>query len=69
MLYFNDNKKNLKLYIFIIIKIKIFKFIYNKVKYSNYIRIYKKFTQNFYIYNLIIKLYNFIRYYFYYQSN
>ena len=61
-MYFDDNEKSFKLYILTIMKIKIFKFIYNKISYLEYIYIYKKFTQNFYIYNLIIKFYEFIRY-------
>ena len=69
LLYFDDNEKGLKLYISIIIKTEIFKFVYNEINYSNYIRIYEKFTQGLYIYNLIIKFYKFIRHYPHYQLN
>ena len=40
-----------------------FKFVYNKIRYSSYTRIYKKLTNNLYIFNIAIKLYKFIRYY------
>lgn len=55
-------KKNLRLCIFIIMKIKIFKLIYNKIKHFNYTRIYKKLTKELYIFNIITKFHEFIRY-------
>ena len=42
LFYFDNNKKNLRLYILTIMKIKIFQLIYNKIKYLKYIRIYKR---------------------------
>ena len=66
LLYFNNNKKGLRLYIFIIIKKEIFKLAYNEIKHSRYIRIYKKLIKGLYLFNIIIKFYKFIRYYFYY---
>ena len=65
LLYFNNNERSLRLYIFIIIKEEIFKFVYYKIKYFKYIRIYKKFTEKLYIL-IFIKLYKFIRYYSHY---
>ena len=69
LLYFDDNEKSLKLYIFTIIKAKIFKLAYNKMNYLKYIYIYEKFTQGLYVYNLIIKFHEFIRHCFYCQLN
>ena len=66
LLYFDDDKRGLRLYIPLIMKIKNFKLIYNKVEYLSYIRIYEKLTKGFYIFNIIIKFHEFIRYYFYY---
>ena len=66
LLYFNNNEKGFRLYISIIIKIEVFKFTYNKIDHFQYTRIYEKFIQGLYIYNIAIELYKFIRYYFYY---
>ena len=65
LLYFNNNEKKLRLYIPFIMKTKIFKLAYDEMRYSNYARIYKRLIQKLYIYNIIIKLYKFIRYYLY----
>ena len=40
-LYFDNNKKNLRLYISIVIKIEVFKLTSNKISYFEYTRIYK----------------------------
>ena len=57
----------MRLYISIkILKQEIFKLTYNKIKYLDYIRIYKKLTRNIYIFNISIKLYKYLRYYLYY---
>ena len=66
LLYFNDNKRGLRLYILIILKAKVFKLAYNKIRYSSYIRTYKKLTKELYIFELSTKLYKFIGYYLYY---
>ena len=66
LLYFNDNKRDLDLYIFISLKAKVFKLIYNKIRYLDYIRIYKRLIYKLYIFEITIKLYKFIRYYSYY---
>ena len=69
LLYFNDNEKNLYFYISSIMKIKVFKFIYNKISYFNYARTYERFIKELYIFKIIIKFYKFIRYYLHYQFN
>ena len=66
LLYFDDKKRDLRLYILIILKAKVFKLVYDKIKYSRYIRTYKRLIDNLYIFNISIKLYKFIRYYLYY---
>ena len=45
LLYFDDNEKDLCFYISSIMKIKVFKFVYNEMSYFDYIRIYKRFTK------------------------
>lgn len=62
LLYFDNDEKNLRLYIFIIMKTKIFKLIHNEMKYFDYIRIHKKLIEGLYIFNITIKFYEFIRY-------
>ena len=66
MLYFNNNKRNLRLYIFIIIKKEIFKLARNEIRYLKYAYTHKKLIKELVLFNIIIKLYKFIRYYFYY---
>ena len=66
LLYFDDNEKDLRLYISSIMKTKVFKFIYNEMNYFDYAHIYERFTKRLYIFKIIIKLYEFIRYYLYY---
>ena len=44
LLYFDNNKKNLRLYYFTTTKIKVFKLVYNKISYFRYTRIYEKLT-------------------------
>ena len=57
----------MRLYILIELKYKIFKLAYNKIKYLEYTRIYKKLTYSVYIFNIFIKLYKYLRHYLYYQ--
>ena len=66
LLYFDNDKRDLRLYIFIILKANIFKLAYDKIRYSKYIKTYKRLTNSLYIYIISIKLYEFIRYYSYY---
>ena len=65
LLYF-DNKRDLYLYLSIIIEVEIFKLIYNNIEYFNYVYIYKRLIDNIYIYNIVIKLYKYLYYYLYY---
>ena len=41
LLYFDNNKCGLRLYISTLLKVEVFKLIYNNIEYSSYIRIYK----------------------------
>ena len=65
LFYFDDEKRGLRFYILIVIKVEVFKLTHNEIKYSNYARIYKRFIKKIYIFNIITKLYKFIRYCFY----
>ena len=60
LLYFNNNKRDLRLYISSSIKEEIFKLIYNKISYLNYARTYKRLINNLYIFKITSKLYKFI---------
>ena len=66
LLYFDNNEKRFRLYISTILKIKVFKLIYNKLRYSSYTRTYEKLIKELYIFDIITKLYEFIRYYSHY---
>ena len=66
LLYFDDKKRDLRLYILTILKAKVFKLVYDKIRYSEYIKTYKRFIDSLYIFSISIKLYKFIRYYLYY---
>ena len=57
----------MRLYILMVLKYKIFKLAYNKIGYSDYIRTYKKLTRGVYIFNMLIKLHEYLRHYLYYQ--
>ena len=57
----------MRLYVLIkLLKYEIFKLIYDEIRYLNYTRTYKKLIRNIYIFNILIKLYEYLRYYFYY---
>ena len=69
LFYFDDDERNLRFCILIIIKVEIFKLIYDEIKHFDYARIYKRFIKKLYIFNITTKFYKFIRYYFHYQLN
>ena len=67
LLYFNDFKREIRLYVLTkSLKYEVFKLTHDEIEYFNYARIYKKLTRNIYIFNILIKLYKYLRYYFYY---
>ena len=66
LLYFDDEKRDLRLYILIILKAEVFKLVYNKIRYSEYARTHKRLINNLYIFSISTKLYEFIRHYSYY---
>ena len=66
LLYFDDKKYNLRLYILTILKAEVFKLIYDKIRYSEYTRTYKRLINNLYIFSISTKLHKFIRHYLYY---
>ena len=65
LLYFDDDKKDLRLCVLTVIKVEVFKLIYDKIRYFDYAHIHKRLIKKLYIYNMITKLYEFIRYCFY----
>ena len=66
LLYFDDKKCNLRLYILIALKAEVFKLVYDKIEYFKYIRTHKRLINNLYIFSISTKLYKFIRYYLHY---
>lgn len=69
LLYFDNDKRGLRLCISLIMKIKVFKLTYNEIRYPGYAQIHERLMKGLYIFNIIIKLYEFIWYCFYYQLN
>ena len=69
LLYFDDDEKNLRLYMLIVIKIEVLKLTYNEMRYFDYAYTHKRFIEKLYIFNITTKLYNFIRHYLHYQLN
>ena len=69
LLYFNDDEKNLRLYISSVMKTEIFKLAHDEMRHSRYARTHERLTQGLYIYNITIKLHEFIRHYPHCQLN
>ncbi len=69
LLYFNniEYKYRVRLYLPTALEYKVFQKIYNNIEYFNYTRIYKKLVNSIYIFNILTKLYKYLRYYPYYQ--
>ena len=69
LFYFDDDKRGLRLCVSIIIKIEIFKLTHNKMKHFDYAHTHKRLIEKLYIFNIIMKLYEFIRHCSHYQLN
>ena len=69
LLYFDDDKRDLWLYISIVMKIEIFKLTHDEMRYSDYAYTHKRLIKKLYIFNITTKLYEFIRHCPYYQLN
>ena len=69
LLYFDDNEKDLRLYIPSAMKTKVFKFIHNEMGHFGYARTHERLTKELYIFEMIIKLHEFIHHYSHYQLN
>ena len=66
LFYFDDDERGLRLYVLIAIKTEVFKLIYNEMRYFNYAHTHKRLIEKLYIFNMITKLYEFIRHYSHY---
>ena len=66
LLYFNNFKKDLYLYLLILIEVEVFKLVYDDMGYFDYVCIYERLIDSIYIYNIAIKLYKYLRYCSYY---
>ena len=53
----------------IVIKVEVFKLAHDEMRYSDYARTHKRLIEKLYIYNIITKLYEFIRHCSHYQLN
>ena len=69
LFYFDDDELDLYLYMLIVMKVEVFKLIYDEMRYLDYAYIYKRLIKQLYIFNITTKLHKFIRYCFYYQLN
>ena len=69
LLYFDDNERNLRLYISSSIKEEVFKLTHNEISYLEYVYTHERLTSNLYIFEIINKLHKFIRHYPHYQLN
>ena len=69
LFYFDDDKRDLRLYISTAMKIEVFKLTHNEIRHFDYARTHERLIKRFYIFNIITKLYEFIRYCPYYQLN
>ena len=65
LLYFDDDEWDLRFYVSIIMKTEVFKLAHNEMKYFDYAYTHKRLIEKLYIYNMITKLYEFIRHCFY----
>ena len=61
LLYFDDDKRDLRLYMSTVIKIEVFKLTHNKMRHFDYAYTHKRLIEKLYIYNITTKLYKFIR--------
>ena len=64
LFYFDNDKRDLRFYVLIVIKIEVFKLAYDEIKYFNYAYTHKRFIKKLYIFTIITKFHKFIRYYF-----
>ena len=69
LFYFDDDERDLRLYMLIVIKVEVFKLAHNEIKYFDYAYTYKRLIEKLYIFNIITKLYKFIRHCSHYQLN
>ena len=61
LLYFNNDERNLRLYVLIAMKIEVFKLTHNEMRHFDYAYTHKRFIEKLYIFNMTTKLYKFIR--------
>ena len=69
LFYFDDDKRDLRLCVLTVMKVEIFKLAYDEMRHFDYAYTHKRLIEEFYIYNMITKLHEFIRHCFYYQLN
>ena len=65
LLYFDDDERDLRLYMSTTMKTEIFKLAHNEMRHFDYAHIYERLIERLYIFNIITKLYEFIRHYSY----
>ena len=65
LFYFDDDKRGLRFYVLIVIKVEVFKLAYDEIRHFGYARTHKRLIEKLYIYNMTTKLHKFIRHCFY----
>ena len=61
LLYFNNDEKGLRLCVSSALEVEIFKLTHDEMRYSGYARTHERLTKGLYIFDMIIKLHEFIR--------
>ena len=61
LLYFDDDERDLRFYVLMIMKAEVFKLAHNEMRHFNYVRTHKRLIEELYIFNMITKFYKFIR--------
>ena len=69
LLYFDDDKRDLRFYMSTILKAKVFKLTHNEIRYFDYAYTHKRLIEKLYIFNMTTKFHEFIRHCFHCQLN
>ena len=66
LFYFDNDERDLRFCVLIVIKVEVFKLAHDEMRYFDYAYAHKRLIKEFYIFNMTTKLHKFIRHYLYY---
>ena len=69
LFYFDDDERDLRFCVLMTMKIEVFKLAHDEMRHFDYTYTHKRLIEKLYIFNMITKLYEFIRHYPHYQLN